>query len=241
MPEFKDISQFSVVKPVGNEKIQVSATQSVTLQSIADLAPTADLSDYAKKTDLDSYAKKTDLGSYAKKTDLDSYAKKTDLDSYAKKTDLGSYAKKTDLGSYAKKADLASINNDIYDLTSEVGTKKGKYNFKKFTIGACNISGGDILHIESGAPLCEQVIIKASTFTDTNPIAYIIQPILNGGSTFNTLYFLFDTGSFNMYQVGYKEPSSIRSDGARLIKLIRTDLGFVLEYQYLTPYDDVCQ
>ena len=230
MPEFKDISQFSVVKPVGNEKIQVSATQSVTLQSIADLAPTADLSDYAKKTDLDSYAKKTDLGSYAKKTDLDSYAKKTDL---------GSYAKKTDLGSYAKKTDLTSINNDIYDLTSEVGTKKDKYNFKTAANGDYNISGGDILHIDSSAAVCTNVIIKASTFTDTNPIAYIIQPILNAGGTFNILSFIFDTGSFDMYQVGYK--GSIQSDGARLIKLIKTNLGFVLEYQYLTPYNGDCQ
>ena len=215
MPEFKDISQFSVVKPVGNEKIQVSATQSVTLQSIADLAPTADLSDYAKKTDLDSYAKKTDLDSYAKKTDLDSYAKKTDL---------------------------TSINNDIDDLTSEVGTKKDKYNFKTIAaIGNFNISGGDILHINSSAPVCYNITIKASTFTDTNPIAYIIQPILNAGGTFNTFRFVFDTGSFDMYQVGYKEQSSIQSDGARLIKLIKTNLGFVLEYQYLTPYDDECQ
>ena len=201
MPEFKDISQFSVVKPVGNEKIQVSATQSVTLQSIADLAPTADLSDYAKKTD------------------------------------LGSYAKKTDLGSYAKKTDLTSINNDIDDLTSEVGTKKDKYNFKTMAMGNYNISGGDILHINSSAALCTQITIKASTFTDTNPIAYIIQPILNAGGSFNSFGFIFDTGSFNMYQVGYKEQSSIQSDGARLIKLIRTNLGFVLEYQYLTPYD----
>jgi hypothetical protein len=205
MPEFKDISQFSVVKPVGNEKIQVSATQSVTLQSIADLAPTADLSDYAKKTDLDSYAKKTDLDSYAKKTDL------------------------------------TSINNDIDDLTSEVGTKKDKYNFKTMAMGNFNISGGDILHINSSAAVCTQITIKASTFTDTNPIAYIIQPILNAGGTFNTFGFVFDTGSFDMYQVGYKEQSSIQSDGARLIKLIRTNLGFVLEYQYLTPYDGDCQ
>ena len=197
MPEFKDISQFSVVKPVGNEKIQVSATQSVTLQSIADLAPTADLSDYAKKTDLNSYAKKTDL---------------------------------------------TSINNDIYDLTSEVGTKKDKYNFKTMASGNFNISGGDILHIDSSALVCTTITIKASTFTDTNPIAYIIQPILNGGSAFNSFRFVFDTGSFNMYQVGHKEQSSIRSDGARLIKLIKTNLGFVLEYQYLTPYyDDECQ
>ena len=205
MPEFKDISQFSVVKPVGNEKIQVSATQSVTLQSIADLAPTADLSDYAKKTDLDSYAKKTDLGSYAKKTDL------------------------------------TSINNDIDDLTSEVGTKKDKYNFKIAVIGNFNISGGDILHINSSALVCHIITIKASTFTDTNPIAYIIQPISNAGGTFNTLRFVFDTGSFDMYQVGYKEQSSIQSDGARLIKLIKTNLGFVLEYQYLIPYDHECQ
>jgi hypothetical protein len=208
MPEFKDISQFSVVKPVGNEKIQVSATQSVTLQSIADLAPTADLSDYAKKTDLDSYAKKTDLDSYAKKTDL------------------------------------TSINNDIDDLTSEVGTKKDKYNFKTIAIGInsnFNISGGDILHINSSALVCYNITIKASTFTDTNPIAYIIQPILNAGGTFNTFSFVFDTGSFDMYQVGYKEQSSIQSDGARLIKLIKTNLGFVLEYQYLTPYYDECQ
>ena len=205
MPEFKDISQFSVVKPVGNEKIQVSATQSVTLQSIADLAPTADLSDYAKKTDLDSYAKKTDLGSYA------------------------------------KKADLTSMYNDINDLTSEVGTKKDKYNFKTATVNL-NISGGDILHINSSAALCNNITIKASTFTDTNPIAYIIQPISNAGGTFNTFSFVFDTGSFYMYQVGYKEQSSIRSDGARLIKLIKTNLGFVLEYQYLTPYySDECQ
>jgi hypothetical protein len=232
MPEFKDISQFSVVKPVGNEKIQVSATQSVTLQSIADLAPTADLSDYAKKTDLDSYAKKTDLDSYAKKTDLDSYAKKTDLDSYAKKTDLDSYAKKTD---------LTSINNDIDDLTSEVGTKKDKYNFKTMASGNFNISGGDILHINNSALACTNITIKASTFTDTNPIAYIIQPILNAGGTFNLFSFVFDTGSFDMYQVGYKEQSSIQSDGARLIKLIKTNLGFVLEYQYLTPYYDECQ
>ena len=223
MPEFKDISQFSVVKPVGNEKIQVSATQSVTLQSIADLAPTADLSDYAKKTDLGSYAKKTDLGSYAKKTDLDSYAKKTDLDRYAKKTDL------------------TSINNDIYDLTSEVGTKKDKYNFKTAANGDYNISGGDILHIDSSAAFCAIVNIKVSTFTDTNPIAYIIQPIFDGGSTFNTFHFIPDTGSFDIYQVGCKEHSSIQSDGARLIKLIKTNLGFVLEYQYLTPYDGVCQ
>ena len=215
MPEFKDISQFSVVKPVGNEKIQVSATQSVTLQSIADLAPTADLSDYAKKTD---------LGSYAKKTDLDSYAKKTDL------------------GSYAKKTDLTSINNDIDDLTSEVGTKKDKYNFKTIAaIGNFSISGGDILHINSSALVCYNITIKASTFTDTNPIAYIIQPILNAGGAFNTFSFVFDTGSFDMYQVGYKEQSSIQSDGARLIKLIKTNLGFVLEYQYLTPYDGDCQ
>jgi hypothetical protein len=205
MPEFKDISQFSVVKPVGNEKIQVSATQSVTLQSIADLAPTADLSDYAKKTDLDSYAKKTDLNSYAKKTDL------------------------------------TSINNDIDDLTSEVGTKKDKYNFKTMAMGNFNISGGDILHIDSSAAICTQITIKASTFTDTNPIAYIIQPILNAGGTFNTFGFDFDTGSFDMYQVGYKERSLIQSDGARLIKLIRTNLGFVLEYHYLTPYNDDCQ
>lgn len=196
MPEFKDISQFSVVKPVGNEKIQVSATQSVTLQSIADLAPTADLSDYAKKTDLDSYAKKTDL---------------------------------------------TSINNDIDDLTSEVGTKKDKYNFKTMASGNFNISGGDILHINSSAAVCTQITIKVSTFTDTNPIAYIIQPILNAGGTFNTFSFVFDSGSFNMYQVGYKEQGSIQSDGARLIKLIRTDLGFVLEYQYLTHYDGECQ
>ena len=205
MPEFKDISQFSVVKPVGNEKIQVSATQSVTLQSIADLAPTADLSDYAKKTDLDSYAKKTDLDRYAKKTDL------------------------------------TSINNDINDLTSEVGTKKDKYNFKTMAMGNFNISGGDILHINSSAAVCTRITIKASTFTDTNPIAYIIQPILNAGGTFNTFGFVFDTGSFDTYQVGYKEQSSIQSDGARLIKLIRTNLGFVLEYQYLTPYDGDCQ
>ena len=214
MPEFKDISQFSVVKPVGNEKIQVSATQSVTLQSIADLAPTADLSDYAKKTD---------LGSYAKKTDLDSYAKKTDLDSYAKKTDL------------------TSINNDIDDLTSEVGTKKDKYNFKTMASGKFNISGGDILHINSSELVCTNITIKASTFTDTNPIAYIIQPILSAGGAFNVFSFVFDTGSFDMYQVGYKEQSSIRSDGARLIKLIKTNLGFVLEYQYLTPYYNECQ
>jgi hypothetical protein len=223
MPEFKDISQFSVVKPVGNEKIQVSATQSVTLQSIADLAPTADLSDYAKKTDLDSYAKKTDLDSYAKKTDLDSYAKKTDLDSYAKKTDL------------------TSINNDIDDLTSEVGTKKDKYNFKTMASGNFNISGGDILHINNNALVCTHITIKVSTFTDTNPIAYIIQPILNAGGAFNTFSFVFDSGSFDMYQVGYKEQGSIQSDGARLIKLIRTNLGFVLEYQYLTPYEGDCQ
>lgn len=196
MPEFKDISQFSVVKPVGNEKIQVSATQSVTLQSIADLAPTADLSDYAKKTDLDSYAKKTDL---------------------------------------------TSINNDIDDLTSEVGTKKDKYNFKTMASGNFNISGGDILHINNSALVCTQITIKVSTFTDTNPIAYIIQPILNAGGAFNTFRFVFDSGSFNMYQVGYKEQGSIQSDGARLIKLIRTNLGFVLEYQYLTPYDGECQ
>lgn len=196
MPEFKDISQFSVVKPVGNEKIQVSATQSVTLQSIADLAPTADLSDYAKKTDLDSYAKKTDL---------------------------------------------TSINNDIDDLTSEVGTKKDKYNFKTMASGNFNISGGDILHINNSALVCTQITIKVSTFTDTNPIAYIIQPILNAGGAFNTFNFVFDSGSFNMYQVGYKEQGSIQSDGARLIKLIRTNLGFVLEYQYLTPYDGECQ
>ena len=197
MPEFKDISQFSVVKPVGNEKIQVSATQSVTLQSIADLAPTADLSDYAKKTDL---------------------------------------------GSYAKKTDLTSINNDIYDLTSEVGTKKDKYNFKTAANGDYNISGGDILHIDNSAAVCTNVTIKASTFTDTNPIAYIIQPILNAGDTFNTFSFIFDTGSFDMYQVGYKEQSSIQRDGARLIKLIKTNLGFVLEYQYLTPYyNNDCQ
>lgn len=196
MPEFKDISQFSVVKPVGNEKIQVSATQSVTLQSIADLAPTADLSDYAKKTDLDSYAKKTDL---------------------------------------------TSINNDIDDLTSEVGTKKDKYNFKTMASGNFNISGGDILHINNSALVCTQITIKVSTFTDTNPIAYIIQPILNAGGAFNIFNFVFDSGSFNMYQVGYKEQSSIQSDGARLIKLIRTNLGFVLEYQYLTPYDGECQ
>lgn len=196
MPEFKDISQFSVVKPVGNEKIQVSATQSVTLQSIADLAPTADLSDYAKKTDL---------------------------------------------GSYAKKTDLTSINNDIDDLTSEVGTKKDKYNFKIAAIGNFSISGGDILHINSSALVCYNITIKASTFTDTNPIAYIIQPILNAGGAFNTFSFVFDTGSFDMYQVGYKEQSSIQSDGARLIKLIKTNLGFVLEYQYLTPYDGDCQ
>ena len=206
MPEFKDISQFSVVKPVGNEKIQISATQSVTLQSIADLAPTADLSDYAKKTDLNSYAKKTDLNSYAKKTDL------------------------------------TSINNDIYDLTSEVGTKKDKYNFKTTTTGGLfNISGGDILHINGGAVACTLITIKASTFTDTNPIAYIIQPIWDAGGTFYTFHFVFDTGSFDMYQVGYKEQSSIRSDGARLIKLIKTNLGFVLEYQYLTPYEGNCQ
>ena len=197
MPEFKDISQFSVVKPVGNEKIQVSATQSVTLQSIADLAPTADLSDYAKKTDL---------------------------------------------GSYAKKTDLTSINNDIDDLTSEVGTKKDKYNFKTTASdGLFNISGGDILHINSSAAACTLITIKASTFTDTNPIAYIIQPILNAGGTFYTFHFVFDSGSFDMYQVGYKEQSSIRSDGARLIKLIKTNLGFVLEYQYLTPYEGDCQ
>lgn len=196
MPEFKDISQFSVVKPVGNEKIQVSATQSVTLQSIADLAPTADLSDYAKKTDLDSYAKKTDL---------------------------------------------TSINNDIDDLTSEVGTKKDKYNFKTMASGNFNISGGDILHINNSALICTQITIKVSTFTDTNPIAYIIQPILNAGGAFNIFNFVFDSGSFNMYQVGYKEQSSIQSDGARLIKLIRTNLGFVLEYQYLTHYDGECQ
>lgn len=196
MPEFKDISQFSVVKPVGNEKIQVSATQSVTLQSIADLAPTADLSDYAKKTDLDSYAKKTDL---------------------------------------------TSINNDIDDLTSEVGTKKDKYNFKTMASGNFNISGGDILHINNSALVCTQITIKVSTFTDTNPIAYIIQPILNAGGAFNIFNFVFDSGSFNMYQVGYKEQGSIQSDGARLIKLIRTNLGFVLEYQYLTPYDGECQ
>ena len=197
MPEFKDISQFSVVKPVGNEKIQVSATQSVTLQSIADLAPTADLSDYAKKTDLDSYAKKTDL---------------------------------------------TSINNDIDDLTSEVGTKKDKYNFKTTaTSGLFNISGGDILHINSSAALCTRITIKASTFTDTNPIAYIIQPILNAGGSFNSFNFVFDSGSFDIYQVGYKEQSSIQSDGARLIKLIKTNLGFVLEYQYLTPYEGDCQ
>lgn len=196
MPEFKDISQFSVVKPVGNEKIQVSATQSVTLQSIADLAPTADLSDYAKKTDL---------------------------------------------GSYAKKTDLTSINNDIDDLTSEVGTKKDKYNFKTMASGNFNISGGDILHINSSALICTQITIKVSTFTDTNPIAYIIQPILSAGGAFNTFNFVFDSGSFNMYQVGYKEQGSIQSDGARLIKLIRTNLGFVLEYQYLTPYDGECQ
>ena len=209
MPEFKDISQFSVVKPVGNEKIQVSATQSVTLQSIADLTPTADLSDYAKKTDLDSYAKKTDLGSYAKKTDL------------------------------------TSINNDIDDLTSEVGTKKDKYNLKTMGVGIGDytyyISGGDILHINSTLQICTDITIKASTFTDTNPIAYIIQPISNGGSAFNMFHFIFDTGSFNMYQVGHKEYSSVQSDGARLIKLIKTNLGFVLEYQYLTPYDGVCQ
>lgn len=196
MPEFKDISQFSVVKPVGNEKIQVSATQSVTLQSIADLAPTADLSDYAKKTDLNSYAKKTDL---------------------------------------------TSINNDIDDLTSEVGTKKDKYNFKTMARGNFNISGGDILHINNSEPVCTQITIKVSTFTDTNPIAYIIQPILNAGGAFNIFNFVFDSGSFNMYQVGYKEQGSIQSDGARLIKLIRTNLGFVLEYQYLTPYDSECQ
>ena len=197
MPEFKDISQFSVVKPVGNEKIQVSATQSVTLQSIADLAPTADLSDYAKKTDL---------------------------------------------GSYAKKTDLTSINNDIDDLTSEVGTKKDKYNFKTIAaMGGFNISGGDILHINSSAAVCYNITIKASTFTDTNPIAYIIQPISNAGVTFNAFSFVFDTGSFDMYQVGYKKQSSIQSDGARLIKLIKTNLGFVLEYQYLTPYYDECQ
>lgn len=197
MPEFKDISQFQVVKPVGNEKIQISATQSVTLQSIADLAPTADLSDYAKKTDL---------------------------------------------GSYAKKTDLTSINNDIDDLTSEVGTKKDKYNFKTTaTSGFFNISGGDILHINSSAAICTEITIKASTFTDTNPIAYIIQPILGAGNSFNTFRFVFDTGSFDMYQVGYKEQSSIRSDGARLIKLIKTNLGFVLEYQYLTPYKGDCQ
>nr|DAV30317.1 MAG TPA: hypothetical protein [Caudoviricetes sp.] len=196
MPEFKDISQFSVVKPVGNEKIQVSATQSVTLQSIADLAPTADLSDYAKKTDLDSYAKKTDL---------------------------------------------TSINNDIDDLTSEVGTKKDKYNFKTMASGNFNISGGDILHINNNALVCTHITIKVSTFTDTNPIAYIIQPILNAGGAFNTFSFVFDSGSFDMYQVGYKEQGSIQSDGARLIKLIRTNLGFVLEYQYLTPYEGDCQ
>lgn len=187
MPEFKDISQFSVVKPVGNEKIQVSATQSVTLQSIADLAPTADLSDYAKKTD------------------------------------------------------LTSINNDIDDLTSEVDTKKDKYNFKTMASGNFNISGGDILHINNSALLCTQITIKVSTFTDTNPIAYIIQPILNAGGAFNNFNFAFDSGSFNTYQVGYKEPGSIQSDGARLIKLIRTNLGFVLEYQYLTHYDGECQ
>lgn len=196
MPEFKDISQFSVVKPLGNEKIQVSATQSVTLQSIADLAPTADLSDYAKKTDL---------------------------------------------GSYAKKTDLTSINNGIDDLTSEVDTKKDKYNFKTMASGNFNISGGDILHINSSALICTQITIKVSTFTDTNPIAYIIQPILDAGGAFNIFNFVFDSGSFNMYQVGYKEQGSIQSDGARLIKLIRTNLGFVLEYQYLTPYDSVCQ
>lgn len=196
MPEFKDISQFQVVKPVGNEKIQISATQSVTLQSIADLAPTADLSDYAKKTDL---------------------------------------------GSYAKKTDLTSINNDIDDLTSEVGTKKDKYNFKTATSGFFNISGGDILHINSSEALCTPITIKASTFTDTNPIAYIIQPILNAGASFNTFNFVFDSGSFDVYQVGYKEQSSIQSDGARLIKLIKTNLGFVLEYQYLTPYNAECQ
>ena len=222
MPEFKDISQFSVVKPVGNEKIQVSATQSVTLQSIADLAPTADLSDYAKKTDLDSYAKKTDLNRYAKKTDLDSYAKKTDLDSYAKKTDL------------------TSINNDIDDLTSEVGTKKDKYNFRTIAIGNLNISGGDILYINNSALLCTNITIKASTFTDTNPIAYIIQPISNAGGTSNLFTFVFDIGSFDMYQVGHKGQSSIQN-GARLIKLIKTNLGFVLEYQYLTPYYGECQ
>ena len=209
MPEFKDISQFSVVKPVGNEKIQVSATQSVTLQSIADLAPTADLSDYAKKTD---------LGSYAKKTDLDSYAKKTDL---------------------------TSINNDIDDLTSEVGTKKDKYNFRTTTtttvIGNFNIYGGDILHINDSLLVCSNITIKASTFTDTNPIAYIIQPISGGGSAFNTFRFVFDTGSFDIYQVGCKKYSSVQSNGARLIKLIKTNLGFVLEYQYLTPYNDECQ
>lgn len=188
MPEFKDISQFSVVKPVGNEKIQVSATQSVTLQSIADLAPTADLSDYAKKTD------------------------------------------------------LTSINNDIDDLTSEVGTKKDKYNFKTTTaVHDFNISGGDILHINSSALVCYNITIKASTFTDTNPIAYIIQPTLDAGSAYNAFGFVFDTGSFDMYQVGYKEQSSIRSDGARLIKLIKTNLGFVLEYQYLTHYYGECQ
>ena len=205
MPEFKDISQFSVVKPVGNEKIQVSATQSVTLQSIADLAPTADLSDYAKKTDLDRYTKKTDLSDYAKKTDL------------------------------------TSMYHDIDDLTSKVGTKRDKYNFKTNATGNYNISGGDILHISSSAAVCTNITIKASTFTDTNPIAYIIQPITNGGSTFNTFRFVFDTGRFNMYQVGHKELSSIRYDGARLIKLIKTNLGFVLEYQYLTPYYDECQ
>ena len=107
--------------------------------------------------------------------------------------------------------------------------------------GNYNISGGDILHINSSAAVCTLITIKASTFTDTNPIAYIIQPILNAGGTFNAFSFVFDTGSFDMYQVGHKEQSSIRSDGARLIKLIKTNLGFVLEYQYLTPYDDVCQ
>ena len=109
-------------------------------------------------------------------------------------------------------------------------------------MGNFNISGGDILHINSSALLCTNITIKASTFTDTNPIAYIIQPILNAGGSFNTFRFVFDSGSFDMYQVGYKEQSSIQSDGARLIKLIKTNLGFVLEYQYLTPYyEDDCQ
>ena len=107
--------------------------------------------------------------------------------------------------------------------------------------GNFNISGGDILHINNSALACTNITIKASTFTDTNPIAYIIQPILNAGGTFNLFSFVFDTGSFDMYQVGYKEQSSIQSDGARLIKLIKTNLGFVLEYQYLTPYYDGCQ